>query len=302
MATINSIWKDTYYTVPASASPFSYTINDITADYSNPKTIFSGRAFVAPAEANIQIKVNDICKDYLSIELPTMVPGSVNTDNPEAVKRFSIADSGGTVVAVYYFSLDWSYEVAERATTGAFYLSSPINFHGGTNMYYLCTKILGGTCRTNCASSTVSTLYADNKKFVDGYCGDYALYYLNRYGGWDSFLIEGNVKRKDEYNRLSITTPFNNNTMDWGKRNYSNQITPSWEITTGYLTDSESAILAKHLLPSNQVYLHNLKTGEITPVILTDGTGDFKTFRTNGRRFITYTINAQASQTQQNNG
>ena len=39
--------------------------------------------------------------------------------------------------------------------------------------------------------------------------GKWALYYLNRYGGWDSYLIDGYVSRKDNFVRKNIVKSFN---------------------------------------------------------------------------------------------
>lgn len=294
MATITSIWKDTYYTVNGDASPFVYSITV------GNETIFNGKAYVAPDEQEIKIKVNDICKDYLEMTMPALVAGYGQTEHTNSCRQFLIKNEGGTVLDSFDFTMDWSYEIGERDSNNREYLSKPINYHGTSGMFYLRTIAQNGKNVTASSTSAPSILFNHLKYYNSHYCGNYALYYLNSYGGWDSFLIEGNVKRTDEYNRLAISTPFNNNTYDWGKRNYNNQITPKFEITTGYLTDTESEIFAKNLLRSNQVYLHDIVRGKIWPVVLTDAEGQFKTFKTNGRRFITYTFNANASQTEQN--
>ena len=79
------IWKDTYYTVNGDASPFVYSITV------GNETIFNGKAYVAPNEQEIKIKVNDICKDYLSIELPILpTVGWRNTEHHLATRTFNI--------------------------------------------------------------------------------------------------------------------------------------------------------------------------------------------------------------------
>lgn len=295
MAAALSIWKDTYFTVPASASPFSYTI---TVD---GNTIFSGKAFVAPDETEIKIKVNDICKDYLSISLPELRSSmSYSTDDTLAVRTFNVTNELGGVLSSYTFTNDWSYELEEYSSSGTTYKAYPINGRKTDGQYIFSTRVSSGGVQKTYTTKYSPSLLAPSGLYTTGFCGNWAIYYLNSYGGWDSFLVEGNVRRKDEYNRLSITTPFNNATLEWGKRAYNNQIRPSFEITTGYLTDSESEVLAKNLLRSNQVYLHDLVRGKVWPVVLTDNAGEFKTFKTNGRKFVTYTINAEASQEEQN--
>lgn len=291
------IWKDTYYTVNGDASPFVYSITV------GNETIFNGKAYVAPNEQEIKIKVNDICKDYLEMNMPILSTGSRRTEHPLATRTFNIKNEGGTTLDTFTFTMDWSYlHDIYDSSGGRQYTSTPINFHSTNGMFLFSTSLFlsGATYPQTFCSTSTALIGINGKQYQSGYCGNYALYYLNSYGGWDSFLIEGNVKRTDEYNRLAISTPFNNNTYDWGKRNYNNQITPKFEITTGYLTDTESEILAQNLLRSNQVYLHDIVRGKVWPVVLTDAEGQFKTFKTNGRRFITYTFNANASQTEQN--
>ena len=267
-------------------------------------TIFSGKAFVAPDEAEIKIKVNDICKDYLSITFPNLPTNNMShlTDDTLAVRTFNVNNEGGATLSSYTFTNDWSYVRDEYGTSGTTYKAFPINGHKTDGQYIFSTRVSSGGVQKTYTTKGSPSLLAPSGLYTTGFCGNWAIYYLNSYGGWDSFLIEGNVRRKDEYNRLSITTPFNNATLEWGKRAYDNEIRPSFEITTGYLTDTESEILAKNLLRSNQVYLHDLVRGKVWPVVLTDSAGEFKTFKTNGRKFVTYTINAEASQTEQNIG
>lgn len=275
------IYKDTYYFAPESASPLDYTI------VADGETIFSGRAYAAPDEPNIRIKVNTIAQDYLSTEFPEL---SGTTPHNNAAKTFSLY-SGGSLLTAFTFCLDWSYE-SESVTSGS--LSHPINGHGEERMVYF---------RTNAANNALSTTAYSTPPtgYAEGYCGDWALYYLNRYGGWDSFLIEGLVKRSDEYDRHSITTVYNNNNRrDWGKRNYNNQITPAWEVVTGWLNDTQSETLAFNLLSSNQVFLHDFVKDKIIPVVITDAQAGHKTFIGNGRKMINYTINISGSQIEQN--
>ena len=289
-----SIWKDTYYQVPASASPFSYTISV------DGNTIYSGKAFVAPNEQYIKIKVNTICQDYLMGKFPGIHNMMGSIDETEATRTFTIHNSGGTALSSYTFTNDWSYDITGYTLNYTEFKSHPINLHKNDRMCGMYTQISSGNVQTTWISRDYTSLWPSAFRYKEGYCGDWALYYQNAYGGWDAFLVEGNVKRNDEMSRLTITTPFNNNTTEWGKRNYNTQINPSFEIKTGYLTDTESAILAKNLLRSNQVYLHDLNTNKVWPVILTDTEAEWKTFKGNGRKFITYTINATASQTEQN--
>lgn len=159
------------------------------------------------------------------------------------------------------------------------------------------------TCfEVNSGVTTWIKTIGNTKILIDGeysyngnYCGDMALYYLNANGGWDSFLIEGAVKQKDKYEIGEYDKSFDNTTLDFERTRYQNVIATSYELHTGWLTDAESARLAKHLLGSNQVYAHNLKTDRIFPVVITDTEAEYKTHRSE-QKLVSYTINITESQ------
>lgn len=132
-------------------------------------------------------------------------------------------------------------------------------------------------------------------KYDVRYCGDYALYYLNSYGGWDSFLIEGKVRKFDDLTGYDYNKSFDNNTLDFEKTRYMNTIITRYEMHTGWLTDSQSENLAKNLLESTKVYIHNLVENKIYPAIIKDSSIEYKTTRNEGK-MVSYTINLEVSQ------
>lgn len=127
------------------------------------------------------------------------------------------------------------------------------------------------------------------------YCGDMALYYLNSKGGWDAFLIEGNIKKTDNYSIYEYNKSFNNNTINFERDRYLNEIETEYELHTGWLTDSQAANLTKNLLGSNKVYAHNLVENKIFPVVITNSSAEYKTYK-NEQKLISYTINIVESQ------
>lgn len=294
-----SIWKDTFFDVPASASPYSYSITT-----GSNETVFNGRAYVAPDKEVIEIGVNKIAQDYLAMEFPSAglasTGNTITVQHPDAFKTFVIRH-GGYPVETYSFLLDWSGK--NRNFNSPIQLSTPINGKGTTGMYYFSTywtSANGVTTKVNTTPSAVTDVQGHALYHDAGLCCDWAIYYLDRNCGWCSFLVEGTVKRYDEYNRYNITRHYKNTTREWGKKTYNNQITTSYEIHTGWLKDDESENLAFNLLSSNQVYLHNLKDNSIVPVVLNDTRTEYKTYRNNGKKFVNYVINVTLSQTQQN--
>ena len=293
------IWKDTSYAVSSASSPYSYTINlktgnqitvnNVTVD--EVVSVFSGKAWVRPGDEYLYINVNKVAQDYLYSDLPDLrnISSSTTYENKYAYRQFYLVNSAGTTVETYNFLLDWSY--SNTGVTANTSLSCPINGHGATNMLYLSTVF-------NSSQKVVTTIRVSAGSGYDStHCGQYAIYYLNRFGGWDSFLIEGNSQKIDKYKRYQIGKAYDNTTLDFQKRTYNNEITETYKLTTGWLTDAQSQVLAKHLLSTNQAYLHNLSTGEIMPILATEGTATYKTFKTNGRKRVNYTINVECSQT-----
>lgn len=125
-------------------------------------------------------------------------------------------------------------------------------------------------------------------------CGTKVLYYVNAYGGWDTFLLEGASKRTDNLTRFERGMMYDNtDSANRGRDNYVNEIVRAVELHTGWLSDSES-LRMHHLLNSPAVYLYD--GGRIFPLVLTDNTTDYKTFKGEGRKLVHYTINAEIAQ------
>lgn len=148
----------------------------------------------------------------------------------------------------------------------------------------------------DCADLDGKTLTIGDIKYEVKYCGDFAIYYLNRFGGWCAFLFEGPCKRKDTLTSHTSDRSVYNTTIDFAKNRYAVEVKETWSLTTGRLSDSQSERFAADVLPSTQVYAHNLKTNEIFPVVITDTTADFKTFKGQQRKPVTYTLTVERSQ------
>lgn len=302
---VTPIWKDTYYEVSSAQSPYEYsielktgrqiTVNNVTQD--EIITIYNGKAWVRPGDAYIYLNINKIAQDYLSSDLPDLRNITANTTytHVEACRPFYVV-KGSTTVQTYNFILDWSYDRG-RTYTANRVLSKPINGHGCNGMFFLTTNYVN-------SSQSVQTAInlSPGSSYDNTHCGEYAIYYLSRSGGWCSFLIEGNVTKSDTYNKYNISLPFNNNTLGWQKKTYHNEITEKYEMYTGWLTDEQSENLAENLLGTNKAYLHNLKTGEIMPVLSTVGTAVYKNWKNQGKKRVNYSITVECSQTKHNMG
>lgn len=161
--------------------------------------------------------------------------------------------------------------------------------------------------------SGVSTYVADalgyvgDKILVNGceiydvnYCGDAALYYLNSRGGWDAFLLPY-IKRVDKYTQQDYYKAYDNSTIEFGRKRFLTEITPTWELGTDWLSDEQAERLCRNLLPSTQVYLHTLDDDIIRPVVIVDNQAEYKTYENQNNQLVSYKIKVEASQTDTRN-
>ena len=126
-------------------------------------------------------------------------------------------------------------------------------------------------------------------------CYKYCLYYLNKWGGWDSLLFMGKTIQNDNLTRLSYKNNYRARRLDFNKINYLTTIQEGWNLTTSFMSDSSSEKM-DNLLASNCMYLHNLEDNIITPVVITNSQCEHKSYKNQGRKLYTYTINVSSSQ------
>lgn len=273
------IWKRTEYSVSYLASPFTYSIEGAFKDASGNtvwETVFQGKAWAMPQEGTIDININNVARNYLDVDLPDLntVTATTTYTHPDACRQFKIYNSASTLLHTYDFVWDWSFD--EERT-----LSKPIDGHMGGNMFSLVTSQSG-----NVVSTTISR--NPQAGYSSGYCGGYAIYYLNSEGGWDAYLLEGRIVKKDNFNRYSIENHKGRKTI------YDNEITTEWELNTGWLNDRQSDIVAKNLISTDKIFLHNLITDVVTEVYITDTQVEYKTYK-NEKQLISYRFNVQGA-------
>lgn len=274
---ISPIWKDVSYT--SSTTPLKYTISVDDTE------IFNGIAYARPNADYVIFNINKICQNWLGSVLPDIRTFTGTYTHENAFRTFTLKNDSGTTLETYKFLYDWSYDNYFTGQTCS--LNKPINGKTAYGQVVFSTIFNGSSVTT-----TISTTAGNS-------CGEYVVYYLNRYGGWDSFLIEGNVVKTDVYDKYYTNKSFNNTSLDFERKVYNNQITTNYELNTGWLTDAQSDNLAFNLLPSNAAYLHDLVKNEIKPIVITNAETEFKKFR-NGKKLCSYKITVENSQTTQN--
>lgn len=298
-------------------------------------TIYTGKAYRKPGQANIIVRINDIVA--AAWEALAFRP-QAEFDALTFPITFEVDDDEGNIYFSDKIIPDWSYD-HDHSPMDA--MSDPIDFRVSPLQYFVRSVADGGQVdieiydtfgdpvqsealpivqdaasfpfgddylrrRLNMAGAgtafydlTLSDaevggrIYADTMhtyEIVD--CAEFCLYYINAYGGWDSLLVHGNPVRTDNLTRHTIGVDYSNaNPVGRGIINYLNEIVRSLRMRTGWLTDDQS-LRMHHLLNSTCVYLHDLTHGWVVPVVLKNTATDYKTFKNQGGRLVSYEMSA----------
>lgn len=308
------IWKDFYFYLGIHSQEkekFRIVLNG--------SVIYEGEAHRKPGASDIPTRINDICADYLKFDFPQVS----DAFTPEGVVSFQIQVWDGETWEIQGqipFYADWSYDYdfdPQRSPlncpiNGKISLLTPLPFSAikaeeleietdsNEVIYYYPTAEVAGTYMVNLAHFNVGNKlyvreFATNiveYKIVDT-CSKYALYYRNAYGGVDVFLIEGNHSETDNLTRHTRSVEYDNRSVsNRGRLNYVNEITKSLTLHTSWLSDDESSRM-HHLLNSTDVYLFDLESQQMIPVLLKNTISEYKTYKGNGAKLVNYTIEVE---------
>ena len=294
---IRPIWQDTILNVDAEV--FEYSIR------TNEGVIYRGRAYKRPNAEYNTIKINKIVEAYLHNDISEML--DVLKDNPTGIegysedgfKIFEVWDEKENVIkATYGFLYDWSYDstIWDLWTGTDMSLSHPINGRYAAGMYSLNSKLYltyyGETVNRVLNNITPAIPNINNP------CNaEYALYYLNSYGGWDSFLFEGAVYKEDKITQYTTDKTYNNTSVDFETYRHVSEIQTNYTCNTGWLTDEQAANFAKNVISTNLCYLHKLKEDTIIPVLIDEMQAKYQKYSTNGNMMAQYEIKIKESHT-----
>jgi len=306
-----SIWKD-YFVSLGSVEEADYTIETGGTD------IFSGHAVRRPDESTLRVRINDICADYLSHAVPSL---NLLARKDGTAVTFQVR-SGGVLVDTVQFVADWSHDYAHTSQAA---LAAPVNGRLSAAQAFI-ASVLSGAAQTvivnfkNGTSQSVSVSAASSAEAqvisvplgvfsnlasvtfngvtypVVPACARYALAYVNAFGGWDTLLMEGSTSQSDDYDRHTMEQEYDNGSRETrGTVEYANEVTRRWTLRTGWLTDAQAARM-HHLLGSTTVMLYDISVPALIPVIVTDTTCEYKTYRGSGARMVQYTVSVQLAQ------
>ena len=293
----------------ASSGNLYVRINDICANYMSQKPatvpITTPSAFTFPVSFQVQkssdgntwssvetVSFNDDWSYDDSFDPSTMgmsFPITGRVDIRQMIYQTRYAS--GSVNA------SCNYEGTARtiATTGAVtgqhaYIIS-LNHAGATWVSFDCDyyKTYSGKKLTTVTIGLVTYKVVDN-------CNRYVLYYKNPFGGYDSLLLEGRCWKNGAVSQDTFKADYDNTKKTRETWDFQNEITESYTMNTGILTEDESARMP-YLLNSPDVFLCDLNASSpnlLTPCVI--GTTSYQVKTKGGREMINYTFDVKVAQ------
>ena len=290
------IWQDVYGTIASSEDWEDYELSEGGSQF------YTGRAFKYPDENDINVNVSRVVAPYLT-----------------AYFKDVTMTSGGSEVASFTFVRDYSYDPGIDYSQDE-PLSFPINGNvppgimltvsewAASNGGAMQVTDEGGTLVVNevlqkglnSASFITGT---EGKSYTFGnevfrvvsVCSGALLKYVNAYGGWDFFLVEGVSKQTDKITRASYEKDADALSDQFESKDYQATMEATWKGSTGWLTDRQSQRM-KHLVESVEVYMVDMNSGNLVPVCMKDTSLEYKTYINNGRKLVNYTLQWSESQ------
>lgn len=318
---IIAVWEDSLIELDeVLGDRVEYTLVDIDTN----EIVYSGKVNKLPNGDNVNISINKIVGNFLSNPFPQI---NLNTTNVFSIGDYSKTVDvivGGNIVETVTVYNSWGYKDLPHLNI----ISDPIRNVVDRRQFFVCSLYNPTALYKNVEytltngekslyKNGIATTHKKQSLLIDGTlrnfkeydkinlanvsydiidsCSEWCLYYSNAYGGWDSLLVNGNVKKTDKISSQYYKQSYDNRTYQFGNTKYLNTITPSYVLYTDYFNDDEQSRL-HHLLESTEVYLHNLNTNEFLPVNITNSSCDYTTFTNNGKKKWYNTINVDVAQ------
>lgn len=319
------LWQDVYYQTSAVTS-LNYSVRTSDTLYSTDDIVYKGRAYRQPSSGNIQIKLNPIVDKYMGNTLPEgWYPNGSGSYSPEGLTKsfYLFDDDTETILESYNFRYTYDEEFqwhnipyseidnyipgyTEYVTEEYYYehwpngqvLGLDVNPQDSDNRR-ITAQVAENQFQFRTFENTTMGMHYFSNYILPWYgantCrGDMAVYYLGRCGCWNDFLFEGTCKRKDDithydygtdgYNALTGNPEYSATIV-----RYANELTTTYECTTGWLTDQQSEYFAQDLVPALKLMVHDLKKNKIYPAIITDTQVETKKYK-NNKQLNQYTV------------
>lgn len=311
-------WQDVFVEIPRTRDNelnITYSISVLDNETKTFEVVYRGNAVFTDEDPKINI--TEIVRDYVEDNINIYADGGTTQKNDLTKVMLNTDEEDANLVASLYYYYDYSFDKDFKFTRNMPILNhfdtrqdiflSFLNLSGETNN----VTISAGHRPLRLTFDTPGIFHhkrayhegnviinAPDKRTVltsKNTCAKYAIYYLNPLGGWDQLLIEGKVVKTTKLENKTFKRNFDNNTNEFQNKHYLKNLTTSYKFTTGYLTD-EQAKLMPNLIETTKAYLCELDTNTYIPVLINNNSVDIKTYRNQGRKLFTYTIDVQESQ------
>lgn len=311
-------WQDVFVEIPRTRDNelnITYSISVLDNETNTFEVVYRGNAVFTDEDPKINI--TEIVRDYVEDNINIYADGGTTQKNDLTKVMLNTDEPEPNLVATLYYYYDYSFDKDFKFTRNMPILNhfdtrqdiflSFLNLSGETNNITISTE--GRLLRLSFDTPGIfhnKRAYREGDVIVNApdkrtvltsknTCAKYAIYYLNPLGGWDQLLIEGKVVKTTKLENKTFKRNFDNNTNDFQNKHYLKNLTTSYKFTTGYLTD-EQAKLMPNLIETTKAYLCELDTNTYIPVLINNNSVDIKTYRNQGRKLFTYTIDVQESQ------
>ena len=311
-------WQDVFVPIPRISddeSSITYSVSVMNNETGEYEVVYRGNAVFTDKDS--EINITEIVRDYVEDNIAISGEAAYTQKIDLTKVMLNTGEEGDNLVASLYYYYDYSFDKDFKLTRNMPILNyfdvrqniflSFLNLSGETNIIRISAggRLLrlrfdtpgifhhklahhDGNIIVNAPDKSV-TLTSKNT------CAKYAIYYLNPLGGWDQLLIEGKVVKTIKLENKSYKRNFDNNTNEFENKHYLKNLTTSYKLTTGYLTDAQAKLMP-NLIETTKAYLFELDTNNYIPVLINTTSVDIKTYRNQGRKLFTYTIEVQESQ------
>lgn len=309
-------WKDTETFIPGTSSSYEVVSTD-----ANGNLLFDERIYKAPDQAYFRINFNRLAESFLE-------PRDLSNSQSNIFSFNTILREDGGYERLYSYRVldDWSYEdrdprdryvlshpYQKEVAIGSYLVFSTMNDEDGTtreaglnvkedpirllesrsveagrysDIMYLVDPLVITPCSTISAWEGGPQGFFYDYKVIDNI--KYAIYYYNKFGGWDSFMIKGPVVPSVDATRNNYMNSRRNT------RTYQVGVVDRYRVNTGILTDEESLAIAE-IVSSPRVILHKIdRASTLIPVKASTNSVEKKTFRNQGHQFATYQFDLEA--------
>lgn len=322
------IWKDTDITIESSNEYVDYKF------YNGAECLYTGRAFIFDGKATIRVNevLRDfvISKlDFTSVDASENIKPLQNSSYYQFTMKISFDDfdteEDYLLLRTWY---DYSYNEEKEInlsnpisnildsrqyllfTVMSDYLNHPLNIE---TLYYqqatgpvrppqrlnftLSNETMTFVKKLNVMSDEITRRYIINDYMfeVKNTCYPYAVYYLNKKGGYESMLFNRTMLQTDNLKFNTITNKVANTSTDFSKRIYHETITERFNLHSEFLTDEQAEKMTE-MFGSPQIWLHDLEKDKVIPCIVSDTNVKYLNWANNKKKKVRFDITLENSQ------